>query len=340
MSNTLSRYNRFNSMKALVWSDRFRSIVDKGWCWPIIAHIYPTNKCPFNCPICIMKEEKRAHPVELNPDVLLKFLNEIVNCDIKCVHFSGGGEPTLYKNLIDALSFLEDKSIKIALSTNGWALSPQIASMVNYIRVSLNAATPEVYSVHFSTAPYNFDKVIKNIVEALKYKREDLGLAFLITPENWFEIYDFCALANELEVDFVHIRPSFTWDKRMNDEIIKLMPSARALVEKAKKDFSVEIHCSTEKFKNYWDKPTFSQCKAHWLNVVLTATGDLIPCQDMFIRFGNVAEKSFKDIWLSKEHMQLTNHIDINRCPRCVYTPFNEIIEEVFIKDRMRIALL
>jgi len=41
------------------------------------------------------------------------------------------------------------------------------------------------------------------------------------------------------------------------------------------------------------------------------------------------------EFWNSEEHKTIIKNIDINKCPRCTFTAYNEIIEDVIIKDKM-----
>ena len=40
-------------------------------------------------------------------------------------------------------------------------------------------------------------------------------------------------------------------------------------------------------------------------------------------------------VWGSKKHLDLIKSIDPNKCPRCTFSRYNEIIENVIIEDKM-----
>jgi len=107
-------YNRFNPIKTLLYSDRLQQIADGKLPYPIIWHIYPTNKCPLDCGFCIMKNEKQKYRTQLKRKTLLKAVKE-ASKHAYTVHFSGGGEPLLHPDIKDAIKLAKDSGLKVAL---------------------------------------------------------------------------------------------------------------------------------------------------------------------------------------------------------------------------------
>src|SRR4030042_2663759 len=79
-----------------------------------------------------------------------------------------------------------------------------------WVGVSVDAGTRETFKkIH--NVDY-FDKVIENLRLLVKTKKEtgskiDIAYKFLITPENWHELYEACKLAKEIGVRDFHARP-------------------------------------------------------------------------------------------------------------------------------------
>lgn len=323
--------------------------------YPLDWHIYPSNICNHSCSWCMFRQngEQFDHAVMLSREILLRAVNDAHKTQAKLIHFSGGGEPLLNKYTIEAITLANSFNIPTALSTNGTYLTPEIASKVDYIRVSLNAGSKDIHDAvnHSNDGRSDFEKIIKNIAASAKTRKKDLGLGFVLDHQNVDDIYNFCKIASECAVDFVHIRPAF-WYEHSNDQKTRnSMNKALQETFKAQEDFGkkdLQIFAITEKFDGFWTTRQYDRCLAVLTGICLTATGDFAVCQDRTdLRFGfdYSKGKDFQSIWQSEEHKELVSRIvspigELNKCPRCVWNKRNEIIEEVFVKDSMRIDII
>ncbi|RLA86906.1 MAG: hypothetical protein DRG40_01775 [Deltaproteobacteria bacterium] len=349
---SLEDFNRFFPYKVLRYADRIEKILRGEFPPPVVMHIYPSNICNASCSFCIMKEEKKRYPVKLPKEVLIKAINDCRENDVKLVHFSGGGEPLTNEAVIEALKKAKSNgstNLKTALTTNGILLKPEIADYIDHLRISLNAGSSSIHQKVMGVSKDTFFQVLENVADVVERKKTkrlsiDIGLAFLITPENWMDIYNFCRLAKALEVDFVHIRPAYYPKGDERGELARMIvPSAFALAEKARSDFEDEdfkIYSVKDKFDGYWTPRTYDRCRATPLSAVLAADGSFVVCQDVFIRFGDYKRQSFWEIWDSEEHRQAIESIKLDECPRCVENIHNQIIQHCFIENRPRMELI
>jgi len=331
-----NEYDRFNSWKVLIHSDKLKTLANTlkdpnnpigDLPYPINWHIYPSNICPYKCNFCIMTEEKKNKGM-LDKNILQKAINDAARLKIDLIHFSGGGEPLTNPFLSEIIEYAKMRGVKTALSTNGYLLN-KLNSQVDHLRISFNAGTRELYkAIHGVDA---FDKVIENIKTAVKQRKgKDIGMGFVITPENYKDIDNFIKVAEECNVDFVHIRPAFLPDK---DKIIRdIVKEIKPHSEK------IKVFSVSDKFKGYWDENRYP-CRATPLHAVLSATGEFMICQDIFQKFGNYYTQSFEEIWFSKEHYDTIKKVQGCKI-RCVECRQNEIIEEFFIKNSVRCELI
>lgn len=277
-----------------------------------------------------MKEEKLSK-AELPKNVLLKAIRTAAR-HAKTIHFSGGGEPLLHPDIIEALKLAKKLGLKIALSTNGVYLTQEIFDLIDFPRISLNASSNDNYEQVCGADL--FDRVTKNI-QKLK-GREKLGLAYVLVPENSKGVYQFLKLAEQLKVGFVHIRPAYLKDDR---DLRNCLPDVEQQVKAFKG--SVEVYFKIDKFDGYWTPRIYDKCRATPLLAVLKANGKFIPCQDRLdLEFGNFKKQSFEEIWFSEEHQEVINAIKLEECPRCVETKKNEYIQKIFIEDAFKKDIL
>lgn len=324
-------FDRFNSWKTLVYSDRCEQIANGKMPKPANLSLYPSNICPYKCNFCIMSEEHKKHGKDmLSRETLERVVEDCSKNDIKLVHISGGGEPLTHPYINELLRNLNSKNIKIAMDTNGYLLS-NLRTNVDHLRVSFNAGERGTYKgIHNVDG---FDRVIENIKMAVEFKKgKDIGMAYVLTLQNYKEVNQFIDIAEDCGVDFVHIRPVFEpkTDKKLID-IIKHL--------EIKKSDKLDVFSISEKFDGYWNENKYS-CMASPLHWVLTATGQFAICQDRLdITFGDYNKKSFDEIWYSKEHQEAIEKAQ-NCNIRCVECKSNEIIQKVFKENLIRKELI
>jgi sulfatase maturation enzyme AslB (radical SAM superfamily) len=357
--------HRFQSLKILAHYDKLEAITRGEYPYPIDIHIYPSNKCNHQCGFCMFRQngEQEHFPVKLPRDLLLRAVDDAARLDMRLIHFSGGGEPLLNRHTLEALRHAQalsvarvasgGKPMRVAMSTNGALLSPEVAAQVDYIRVSLNAGTPEQHHATNHAGdprhPGDWHKIMENIAKAIPFKRKDIGLAFVVEHENYRDIPQFCRVAAALGVDFVHIRPGFYYDGALDGAVRSVMEDARALCEQAKADNpSLPIFSISDKFEGYWTPRTYHACRAVLTGVCLRATGDFAVCQDRTdLTFGAEYKRgaSFESVWHSEEHKALVARIhdgeggELSKCPRCVWGSRNVLIDAIE-RDDLRIALI
>jgi MoaA/NifB/PqqE/SkfB family radical SAM enzyme len=329
-----NEYDEFNSWKTLVYADKCRAILDGTFQAPVVLHVYPTNLCNSNCHFCIMREE-RTHQATLGRDVFERLMESANAMGIKSLHVSGGGEPTLFKHLDLVAGF---KGFKV-LSTNGALLTPEAASLFDRVRVSINAGTARVHEI--VTGTQNFQKVVFNFWAAKKANpKVQMGLGFVVSDQNWEDIFNVCRLANELEADFIHVRPAYCADPEADKKIREIIEPAYHLCEAARKFSKARIFALSEKFDGCWNARKYTKCLATPLHAVVAATGELIVCQDVFIRFGDLSRQSLGEVWGGPEHKAAIEKIELGKCPRCVMVRPNEILQHVFRDNEIRMEML
>jgi hypothetical protein len=260
------------------------------------------------------------------------------------------------------MALAQELGVKVALSTNGRLLTPDIAKLVDYIRVSLNAGTPEQHHAtnHGGDAGDvgDWHIILENIAKAAPYARQDLGLGFVVDYENYGDIEPFCAVAaalfggqdTEAHQRFVHIRPGFYYDAEKDAKTRAVMPDAFAACERAKAAHgaSLRIFAITEKFDGYWTPRTYTQCRAVWTGTTLRATGDFAVCQDRTdLVWGKTpsykAGATFEECWHSDERRavvaRITAGAELDACPRCVWNNRNVLIDAIE-SNALRIDLI
>jgi MoaA/NifB/PqqE/SkfB family radical SAM enzyme len=121
----------------LVLNDRVLNIIKNKKLQPVSVGLNPTNKCNLSCDFCSCKDRDKG--VSLDIKRIKEFFDRFSTIQ-SCI-ITGGGEPLLYDDFEELVSFLHGKGILIGLVTNGMMLAKQkisIINKINWIRVSLS----------------------------------------------------------------------------------------------------------------------------------------------------------------------------------------------------------
>lgn len=351
------KYNRFNPYKILRFGSRIERIVKGEIPNPVEWVIYPSNICGYRCGHCIMAREQVDHRNFLSESAMSRIAGDARKFDIKCVIFSGGGDPLLNPRTNRSAKECKNNGIFTGINTQGYLMDDP--SSYHFIRYSVDAATPDTYqSIHRVPRGDGWERVNENMRkhQYLRNRGEDIemGIAFLITPKNHFETELFCSWAQQFRPDFIHLRPAYLDASYLQaeypnggEEIQKnIIPSLKKTAKKLEEKYG-NVHFRIDKFEGYWTPKLYSKCRANPLMAVTSGDGAFLICQDRgimesenYLRWGNYNEQSFEAIWWSKEHEKVMESIDLKNCPRCVENAYNEIIEHGFVDDKMKMSLL
>ena len=219
--------NPFDPYKLLQHMDRVRRLADMSLP-PIEVDFAISNVCNFRCWFCCDKAVQEARPVKMPLSQIRWILEELDRVGVKAVTFEGGGEPATGE-LADALCACGHAGLKAGLITNGTLKPSQVDAALffcSWVRVSLNAATPEMHREMQGSTKRQWNQILSNVrrlvegnavfdaaptEEGVPPEPEgrigpDVGLSFLLCEKNEEEVSDFIALCNELGVSYGQIK--------------------------------------------------------------------------------------------------------------------------------------
>lgn len=296
----------YSFFKAAHHQDRIKSLQAGNMILPTQIQLDLTNKCNHACGHCYYVRAKDEIPLAR----VFTLLEELKENGIPAIQFTGGGEPMLHPEFFNILGKLLSLNMHYALVTNGTleiSKHLNLLLMADWIRVSLDAATPETYSASQGCPEEDFRKATHCIAELARYdKRPILGVSFIINPINYREILKAAQLAKDLEADNFRISLAFSPSgnkeyQSIKNEIISLSSHAQSL--------------ETEKFKVTnmvpqaiaflaQDKKYSSFCGYQYFTGIIGADLEMYPCCTLKyseIKLGNLAEAGFADIWYGQK---------------------------------------
>lgn len=309
--------------------------------------------CPHSCEFCsyrnvnwqsqgmVFEEPKRPSDVtHMSKDIALSIPFQMMEADIPSIEITGGGESLAFPWITEFLDRCTAWERDLAIVTNGVLFKPTLQEHITrlqWIRFSMDAVTPEVYSeVHRTPAPV-FNTVLRNIqhfIGSVRDHKTVVGVSFVITPHNWTQVFDAANFyKNDVGVD--SIRYTFTYEptgtgrleKSQRDKVLADITRAKEVYEDANfKVFGVNrIH--------EYSAPNddFSFCGYQHFVWAIGYDGRVYPCCIMkyhpeFV-MGDLNEMTLAEMVASPARMDMGFNLDVRECKSCWLRDKNKFIE-------------
>lgn len=354
-----SPWNPFNSAKVLVWSEQLQAMANQDFLPPVCVDTDPSNRCTYDCPWCNAFDYMQGEKKEIPIDHLLKLADFYAEWGVYSTCVSGGGEPLMNKATPDFLLRLKENGVQPGVISNGSLINERIAeifaSTCRWVGISMDAGTTETYMRAKGISNENmFDTVLQNIeLVAREIKRQnsecDLCYKYLLHPMNVDEILTAARIAKQIGVKDFHLRP-VGWDNVTKTQD-KKHPDFEILMNKIDYQISEALKLEDENFRffgirhkfnpKFERKVNFSRCWAAPLILTFGADGNCHLCFDVRGKKEWILCTHYPDPkevlrhWNTDRHKKILKDIDVEKCPRCTFGPYNEVIEQVFLKDGM-----
>jgi len=298
--------------------------------WPNKSHGGPkeaviavTYNCNAKCVMCNIWKEKPGE--EVLPSIYYKLPNTLRTINIS------GGEPFLRKDLLEVIDIIQSrcKRPRMVISTNGLlprVIKKQIKQVLEFkndtgVRVSIDG----IGEVHDRVR--GLKGAFVNGMESLRILQglgiRDLGIAFTVLGFNLSNIQNVYDLSRKLGIQFA-------LNVAYNSSIYFKNVSGEYLIDyeelKDNLDYIVnrELRSLEPKrwFRAYFEhalvgyvsgQKKLENCTAGVDFFYLDPQGNVYPCTVLDMRLGNLQEKSFDDIWNSKEAQKVRDYI--KQCP-------------------------
>lgn len=341
----------FQPQKLLFHRNRIEASLRGELTYPVSVELDLSNVCPHDCPFCSFGTSKsggyrQQNWVTFPYPRINHLLYELKELGVESVTFTGGGEPLVHNHAAEILHYASDVGLQWGLVTNGLLLERVVDELrgATFLRISLDAGSPETH--HFThglpEGQYQYNKIIGNISRVrMAAPNLTIGASFCMMDQNFKEVYKAAKDVRDAGANYLEVRPTFPtewrgdgWGRALSDP-----QAAKTEVEHARlhlNDANFSVIGMTGRFDAVENpQKQYTQCRIGPLTTVIGADGRVWHCcvqrgQPGF-ELGNVSTTPFKEVWATRNHPD----IDVNRCPRCRYDGYNELIEHAIIDDRM-----
>ena len=298
--------------------------------YPISVELTLTNRCNIDCVFCSdLALRKRENMAELDIGVLVRLFDDLKAGGTQGIVIEGGGEPTIHRHFPEVVRHLRDIRLPAGLITNGTrALSPDVLTSLEWIRVSIDASTPEEWATlkgkdHFSRVLFNLRGYAEHC--------PTVGVGYVVTNSNMSDIETFVLRIRQHGVSYIQFRPVVD-----HPELAPGHAALRFLRRYESDTFAVDIEGMRE---NLPKSNAGLPCRAHSLTTVITGNGDVYLCGRLNIHpwikpIGNIRTACFRDIWWGNERAAHSRQVSdsgfcIDHCPQCRLTKFNRLLDRL-----------
>lgn len=348
----------FTPLKLLRHGDRVEAMLRGETVYPISVEVDLSLTCSHDCLWCSFGSSashgyRQQNWVQFPTSRAVRLMEELAEVGTKSVTFTGGGEPLVHKAAVSIFEKATEVGLSWGIVTNGWGLRGSVVDVIAahavFVRVSLDAGSPETHMVthHITTSQYHkiLDQMLHTRTKA--GSRLTIGASFCAQPANWKEIYAAARDVKEHGGNYLEVRPVFPTDWRgdgwvgcLSDDEVEWAKTEIAHAQTHLNDETFQVIGMVERFdKLTTPEKRYSQCRIGPLMTVVSADQHLWHCcvqrgMEPF-KVGSIADQAFKDVWLRAEHQEMLAAIDVAKCPRCRYDGFNQLIEDAFLRDTM-----
>ena len=325
---------RIDSHKLMYHVQRVHEWMQGATVYPIYMEVSPAGACNHRCVYCGL-DFMEYRPRYLDTNAFKERLDELGQLGLKSIMYAGEGEPFLHRDMADIIAHTRKAGIDVAVTTNAVLFKKEIAHRIldntQWVKASINGATPDTYAKIHRCNPDDFDRVIENMSHAARVRSDNgytctLGMQLVLLPQNCDQVVTLAQLARDIGMDYLVIKPYSQHPQSKTTEYSSIEYAeyeylADELGRFGSDDFEVIFRIHTMR---KWDGPqrNYSRCLALPFWSYIDAGGNVWGCSmylgDERFCYGNIYEQSFEDIWQGQKRMQslcwVESELDASMC--------------------------
>lgn len=350
----------YSSYKAAYHLDSLTKLRNGEHPVPKQVQLIISDYCQESCNFCsyrhdgvsqdlFAERDTEGHITNINPKLFIPYKNVIeilddcVETGVKAIQLTGGGDPSAHPQFRNILQDIIDRKLDLALVTHGAVIKegvPDLLAKGNWVRISIDCATKETYSKVRSVPEHWYDRVLTNverIVTArnnLQNSKLHIGIGFVVTKDNWWEVIDAVKTAHDLGVDNIRISAVFqnnyfnyfkdfyddaagavkTAVKLYNNDKFKVFNLFGDRIDELKQHSPTFQFCSYMHFNTYIAPSRVPNCWADVYKCCVTSYSQngLIGSLNDNLSFKQYLESSSKKLVLDQH--------DSRKCPACMFS--------------------
>ncbi|MCG8539060.1 MAG: radical SAM protein [Clostridia bacterium] len=293
---------------------------------PISIYLCLTHKCSNQCIYCSSKN--RLNEEELTIDEWIKVINDLQDMKTPIIGLTGG-EPMIRDDIYEIVKSIDDRSVS-TLFTSGVNFTIEKAKELKKNGLFSIGISLDSYDKENHNRNRNDSKAFDYAINALQIARsaglytmaQTVILKESLNEEDLFKLFKLASKNGVHEVKI--LEPILSGDLLNNENLSNILYSKKdrkKLIEIQHKANKISVFPKITTFAYTESEEKFG-CGAGTQHSYISATGDLYPCDFVPMDFGNVKDKSIKELW-----KEMSEVIGIPKI-RCFAQKINNLVYE------------
>lgn len=281
------------------------------------------------------------NPIRFMPrERALKLLDEFKELGVLAVQYTGGGESTLHASHEEVYRKTLSLGLRASLVSNGdsWGqtLATEILPQFDWVRISVDAGTPESYAKTRGISPKRWDRVWTHIYQLASTIKKTgspttLGIGFVVSPESWMEIPECTRLAKQAGAEYIRLTAIFSPEDEK--PYVPIYHSITGLIAATKAKYDGDGFYVADNFGSRIDdlrlgNPDYRDCAyMRYTTYIGADLNSYVCCVYSYNSRGlmtNLKDRSFAEFWRSDERKQFMADFDARKCVRCQFNERNK----------------
>jgi MoaA/NifB/PqqE/SkfB family radical SAM enzyme len=295
--------------KYLTFYDSVKSMKDGIMPPPRMLILYPTNYCPCNCIYCDYAGLNAQERYDMSPYEAIDIIHSFAKLGGRAMELCGGGEPLTSMCAQTAIETAHNHDLSIGILTNGWYLDKINVKLCDYIRITYDAGSPEMYNKIKKVPGVVYEKVLESVRELIEKSNADVSYKYTIANKP----------------DFKDIKKAYLRAYKDGYDSFQLR-----LARNVKNAFEGTVSGVEAWISNFNPHPALPfifthspklsvPCICSQLQVVVDYNLDVWTCcyyrhRMETHKLGSLRKKSFEDIWYSDHHWEVIKNINPEEC--------------------------
>ncbi len=314
-------------------------------CGPMKVQWELTYHCNLKCRHCHIWETPLSEIREntLTFDEQKAILDDLSHNGVRHVSFSGG-EMFLQKTVYDLITHAKSLGMKVGGNSNAFFINKDLAGRIataglDFLYISLDGHNSATHDF-IRGVPGAFDNIFTSVAN-LRAAHPGLKIFFntTINRHNVGQLTGIARLARDNGMDGMTVEMTNTFDKYAPEEDLTITRDQVALLKSQIRELTKNYAELLPHQSDYFDEFTTYlddkdqlykyRCVAGYTSAQIHPNGDLYACPVAFCKLGNLRERSFEDIWWSKEATRNRCDIKDGKHPICWITcisPLNQYL--------------
>jgi len=288
---------------------------------PLVVSWNVTLRCNLKCSHCYINAKETKQVDELSTDAAKMLIHQLTEVSRPLLILSGG-EPLLRDDIYEIIKYGADRGLRMGMGSNGMLIDDEVARKLKdagmwTVAISLDSSIPKRHD-EFRGVKGCWKNAV-NAIKALKKVDIQVQVNCTVTRQNYDEVDDILALAEDLGVDNFHL--FFLVPTGRGNDIEDITPKmyedmiTSTLAKTTKCKLNVKPSCAPQFMRVAKEQGVDMSrwvrgCMAGQYYCRIYPSGEVTPCPYMPVSLGNIREKSFKDIWFNSEVFKALRDFD------------------------------